>query len=654
MGGKENKRAAISKIFVIIIPYLVFVVVFYLFSDKIKLLLDFIIFRRLFGVNIKEHLPLVSSGLVAFFAILLPSIIIYLFKYVLQLKKVSDTLIVNIISKEVTTEFEEYLSYIPKPKTSLLPDIRARGIPYRVLSIVYYVVSSLPVLDKNYFVTCMLISFPFIIYQLKGIVKKEHRQVDLNLKLVVLISFLAIFSVSFYNTISDIWNKSFKSKALSGFICMLPDALEKLSIRIDREHFYDIAIFLYPQNGDCYIKRGLMYEESNILEKAENSYHMAIAGQPDNFEAYYRLAGIYTKKGQDEKALDMLYKALGLNKNFASAYYETANIYYKKGYADKADELLAKSISINEDDYKNYHLKGSILFKKGNFLDALSAYSQAIELEQGISDIYFDKSHVQFRLSSLDGALFNINKAVELDAQNPQYLYLKGIILLSLNMLNESKECFKSALAVKPDFILTKAALSLVDLKEGKLKKAKMDITAAVPESCQISEALFIKSYVLKETQNYEEAHKAIDKAILISPGTAEYYSLKAAIMLDSGNKNEVLEYLNIAIKINKMDYYAYFVKGNFLLQNNDYKNASINLDMSIDHNPYFARAYAAKAFAEQKLKNETLSDDYMDMAIKIDSKDYYNYLIKSNIYSIRGKLIAAEAARNKAAKLYE
>ncbi|HEY9061108.1 MAG TPA: hypothetical protein VIO64_11510 [Pseudobacteroides sp.] len=74
---------------------------------------------------------------------------------------------------------------------------------------------------------------------------------------------------------------------------------------------------------------------------------------------------------------------------------------------------------------------------------------------------------------------------------------------------------------------------------------------------------------------------------------------------------------------------------------------------MSIDYNPYFARAYAAKAFAEQKLKNETLSDDYMDMAIKIDPKDYYNYLIKLNIY-IRGKLIAAETSRNKAAKLYE
>ncbi|KNY25807.1 tetratricopeptide repeat protein [Pseudobacteroides cellulosolvens] len=569
-------------------------------------------------------------------------------------KKSSETLKVNLISEESTAGFDEYLSFVPKPKASLLPDLRTRGIPYRILSVSYFIISILPLLDKNYFITCILVSLPFILYIVKGIMNKERRRVDFYPKIVVLICFLSIFLVSAYYTISDIANKSFKSKALSEFYCVLPDLFGKFSIDVDKEHFYNIAINLDPQNKESYFKKGMLYEKAKLIEKAENAYLLAIAGHSDSHQAYYRLACIYSLKGQDDKALDMLYRLFHINKKYAPAYNETASIYFRKGYVEKADELLGKAFNIDKNDYRNYHLKGNILLKKGNFSEALGAYSKAIELEPGISNLYFDKAQAQFKLGNFDGALFNIGKALEIDSKSYEYLYFKGIILLNQNVLDKSKECFNSSIRIKQDFILPKAGLALIELKQGKLKKSKDDIKAIVPDNCNVPEACFMKAYILKETQNYDEALKAIDAAIVRSPGTSEYYSLKAAILLDSGDKNKVEAIVNIAIKLNKSDYYAYFIKGNFLLQNNDYKNASIYFGLSTEYNPYFARAYAAKAFTEQKLDHEILSDDYMDMAIRIDPNDYYNYLIKSNVYSLRNKNIAAETARKKAAKLYD
>lgn len=569
-------------------------------------------------------------------------------------KNSSEILKVNLISEESTAGFDEYLAFVPKPKTSLLPDLRTRAIPFRILSVLYFIVSVIPILDRNYFVTCILVSLPFILYLVKGILDKERRRVDFYLKILVLICFFSIFSVSAYYTISDILSKSFKSKALSEFYCVLPEVLGKFSIAVDEEHFYNIAINLDPQNEQSYIKKGLIYEKAKLIEKAENAYLLALAGHPDSYQAYYRLACVYSLKGQDDKALDRLYKLLYINKNYAPAYYETASIYFRKGYVEKADELLGKAFKIDKNDYRNYHLKGNILLKKGDLGEALSAYSKAIELESGISDLYFDKAQAQFKLGNFDGALFNIGKALEIDSKSPEYLYFKGIIFLNQNVLDKSKESFNSAIRLKPDFILPKAGLALIELKQGKLKKSKSDINAIVPDNFNVPEACFIKAYILKETQNYDEALKAIDMAIVRSPGTSEYYSLKAAILLDSGDKNKVEAVVNKAIKLNKSDYYAYFVKGNFLLQNNDYKNASINFGLSTEYNPCFARAYAAKAFTEEKLDHESLSDDYMDMALKIDPNDYYNYLIKSNVYSLRNKKIASETARKKAAKLYD
>lgn len=566
----------------------------------------------------------------------------------------SECTYIRIKSNEIVADYKDYLEYVPVEKTALVPDFANMSKKAKFFWGVYMLISIIPALESNYNITIAAITIPLLYFVFRYTFDENRRKTSERFLRTVLIILISICALSIAYTTRDFQNGKLGSRILSIGISKVAKFLEANNISIAGEPTFKLAIKLDYRNIDAYVMYADYCEKTGNSGKVESIYKDLQMRNPKEPIVYYKLGLLLKSIKNTKNASEMFQKAIDCNDKYWPAYYEKAEILLSQGHLADAEKLIANvDFQAKDFDSRIFYVKKKILQKKGNYQAALENFYAALESQNKKDDFYQEKAIILLRLGSLEGALKNIDKALELKPNEKNYLYLKSDLLFMQNRVQEAREVYNTILKLDPSETRAIAGVALTEISLGKITRAK-EWADQIPDNSQNAYLFFYKSQIYTENKLFDQALKYIDDAIKSNPSQAMFYSYKAEIFHQMGRIDDIPALLTTAKKYNDKEFYIYFVQGNFYIQTGDYKKAIDTFEKCIELNQYFVRAYASKAYACQLVKNELEADNLLNIASMLNDRDYYVYLVKSNIYSIRNMQNLAANARDKSTKLYE
>jgi predicted O-linked N-acetylglucosamine transferase (SPINDLY family) len=164
--------------------------------------------------------------------------------------------------------------------------------------------------------------------------------------------------------------------------------------------------------------------------------------------------------------------------------------------------------------------------------------------------------------------------------------------------------------------------------KQGNLFEAKKIYETIIEKEPQHFDSLHLLGVIAYQKRNYQLSVDLIDRAILLDPSNAAFYSNRGNALKELKRNEEALYCYDKAISL-KSDYFgAYNNRGIILKELKRKEEALSSYNKAININPNYAEAYYNRALILKELKrNEEALSSY-DKAIKINpnyAEAYYN-----------------------------
>ncbi|TXJ47071.1 tetratricopeptide repeat protein [Brachyspira pilosicoli] len=349
---------------------------------------------------------------------------------------------------------------------------------------------------------------------------------------------------------------------------------------------YDDIINLNKNNLESYYKK-IEYLESLVGRQEEiiNCCNEILNIDSNNIKALYIIADEYRKQADKtskeddyKKALEYYNKVKSLDKNYNAYYeeycldkinynenlqkeikyyYDKAETFFELGRHKEAINCADKAVSLDEKYYKSYYFKGSLLKNIENYNEAIVCFDKAIEINDKDTDSYYNKALILFELKKYNESIEVMDLYLKIDDKNSNAYHYKGLCLYNLKKYDEALESFKST----NNFNKYDMYYFL-----GEIYEIKNNYKEAI-------------KYYDEALKNYKEKNNARDYYII---GMTLYkLSLfdkaidnfnKALSFIDNKNAEDILNYCNNILKLEKNNkvFYAYKIIALILLNKYD------------------------------------------------------------------------------------
>lgn len=337
---------------------------------------------------------------------------------------------------------------------------------------------------------------------------------------------------------------------------------------------YKNIIEIDSTHSDAQVNLAICYEYLNELDSAIEAYTIAIELDTVKTEYLSFRSDSYLMKGDTIKALEDLGRALQINDTTWTAYSRIAELYVAMNQMDKANEtyqgliasdnapifelshalnnqaLILENLGKPEDAVKN------LTYIIDNFKDTLSDDAIATTY-RNLGDIYSNK------LSQPIKAIENYKKSIELEPWGGTYKNLVSVFLsvgdtiealsVSDELLNIDRNPYN--LSDKADILFDynefSKALELYHESNSNVSNAYDDNILINWNTYKIAQCLWIQSKPLKAINQINENLK-LDGVLLDSVGVADLLKIKSAILSEAGNINDASQCLQEALKYNQ------------------------------------------------------------------------------------------------------
>jgi len=157
---------------------------------------------------------------------------------------------------------------------------------------------------------------------------------------------------------------------------------------------------------------------------------------------------------------------------------------------EEAIEKFQKTIELDPQSADAYFYWGVSLGSLGSHEEAIEKYRKVIEMNANDPGAYNNLGWSLRKLGLQQEALEKYQKAVKLASQDANILGDSGWQYYLLNDYEQSIECSRIALAIKPDEIWIQCNLALVFLHRGRLDEAGQEYKKAIELTTKSNDTL--------------------------------------------------------------------------------------------------------------------------------------------------------------------
>ncbi len=247
-----------------------------------------------------------------------------------------------------------------------------------------------------------------------------------------------------------------------------------------------------PSSNEAYNNRGDYYNTAGNLDLAFDDFTNSTHVNPKQPNAFNNLAVIWFKRNQLDKALEENQKALDLDPSYSQATSNRGILYFNKGEMDSAIFYYLKALQLLPDypfalcnlgsvylkmempDSAIYYYRkalelqsnypdaskymGLAYFKKGNYSEAEQAMNDAQKMSSSsdaikvLSSEYLLLASKAFHDGETNKAIGYCEKSIQFNPQNAEAYYNLGGYYMTLQNLAKTREYWKKALEINPNY----------------------------------------------------------------------------------------------------------------------------------------------------------------------------------------------------------
>ena len=328
-----------------------------------------------------------------------------------------------------------------------------------------------------------------------------------------------------------------------------------------------------------------LYIQQQEWKKAEEFLIKAIDVEPENPEIPYQLGyHIYALQKKDWQRMNQSFdKALAIDPNkkilpqgktvkefVILARTQFWGEMYNKGVAefneyravpmDQKDAALKKTITtfeisatIKTDEAQTYTMLSTCNHLAGNTDKSENYILKAVELSPNDANVNLTAGQIFMQKQEFETALPYVKKAVELEPSNTKSIRNLAQIYYDIGQLEESIQTYEVAInketdrEVKADLYFN---LGILYNRVGNLEEAEYNFTNSLDENPDDIEAIMGMAQVFENAEKWRKAEKFYRELIAVDPDNPEHYRSMSRVLLQQGEPDESLRYLEKAKRL--------------------------------------------------------------------------------------------------------
>ncbi|KAH6627070.1 hypothetical protein B0J18DRAFT_159122 [Chaetomium sp. MPI-SDFR-AT-0129] len=289
------------------------------------------------------------------------------------------------------------------------------------------------------------------------------------------------------------------------------------------------SVELLEESGPGQLQRGMKALESKTgpgYEEASDAFDKALElGDLGEYEAYaYNLRGTFRcLKGKHEDALADLSKSIELDPELTQSYIKRASMNLELGAPEMAEEDFKVALSKNGEDPDIFYHRAQLHFIKGEFAEAQKDYQKSIDLDRDFIFSHIQLGVTQYKMGSIASSMATFRRCMKNFEKTPDVYNYYGELLLDQGKYQEAIEKFDTAIEL-----------------ERETKPTCMNVLPLINKSL----ALF------QWKQDFSEAEKLCDKALIIDPECDIAVATMAQLLLQQGKVTDALKYFERAAEL--------------------------------------------------------------------------------------------------------
>lgn len=246
------------------------------------------------------------------------------------------------------------------------------------------------------------------------------------------------------------------------------------------------------------------------------------------------------------------------------------------GQSEAALEMFRKSISCNPHNAPAHFYCGLILERNGLFPASLDYFSESARLDPGNPDVLDRQASVAIKLERYQLAADVYKKlfAVKSFVPAAQQLRNQACALEHLGKYNEALVEYVVSLKLDANNPLAIEGIARCQMAQGQYDKAVENLNKLIVADKNDVSALLLRGWSYKNLGLNGMAHTDLDEAIRLAPRSSEAHLYKARFMDSTGDRNEALKELTIAVAVEPANKAARRERALYLLSLKQYEEA--------------------------------------------------------------------------------
>ena len=207
------------------------------------------------------------------------------------------------------------------------------------------------------------------------------------------------------------------------------------------------------KNPRVYSNYAILLRDTSREKEALRLLQLSIANYPNNSEAPAIISDIFRKQGKLLDAKAYIQKAISIKPDYANYHFNLGIIYIGLKILSEAIISLNKALLINPNFIEAHLNLCSIHIDLNDLAEAERCGEKVIRLDPNCSKAHFELSRIYFELGREAEAELSIKKAISINPIFPEAYNNLGIILQSLDKIVEAEISTRKAIEMKKDYV---------------------------------------------------------------------------------------------------------------------------------------------------------------------------------------------------------
>jgi putative PEP-CTERM system TPR-repeat lipoprotein len=302
------------------------------------------------------------------------------------------------------------------------------------------------------------------------------------------------------------------------------------------------ALNAAPEHVPMLLLAGSIAYDSANYAQAEEYLRKVVGAIPNQPYPRRLLVLTYLRRGQLDRAREVLEPLLQHASNDAATLNLAGEVALANRDVAKAAEYYRSALALDPKNARTRTRLGQTRLAAGDAQQAIEDLeaASAADASQYQADVALVVLHLN--RNELDKAQAAADTLAKKQPDNPLTYNLVGLVKLVKKDQGGARDSFERALRLQPTYFPAARNLANLDMRDGKPDAAKQRYEAILAKDGKNEAALLALAELTQQTKgSASEIEKAIDRAVLANPGSAEPRIIKVNYLLSRGDPKSAL-----------------------------------------------------------------------------------------------------------------